>query len=101
MLHRVGFPPAGRLVHHLSTGFPLAGEFPLTGVFPPAVREATFEVQDLWRDAAEIRDGVLGSIRGSGDAEMGAKLHELTMDEQLCRASVHAQTCIADALLPE
>ena len=42
MLESIGFPSHAELIHCMSAGFPVVGEYPRTGVFPPALREATF-----------------------------------------------------------
>ena len=81
MLRRAGFPSADPLVHCLSTGFPLAGDFPETGVLPPTERSALLSVRDLWADADAIRRRVLGACRGSGDAALDSRLFEVTEDE--------------------
>ena len=81
MMVDVGFPSAAALAHHLATGFPLAGEYPVTEVFPESRRDALFAVQDLWRDRKSIRQEVLAACRPSGDDDLDAMLYEATVAE--------------------
>ena len=81
MLRAVDFPSTDALIHHLSCGFPLAGEFPATGVFPPSARTPVYDIPDLWRDVEEIRRIVIASCRGTGDDEIDEQLYNITRDE--------------------
>ena len=47
MLLSVGFPGAAELVGHMCAGFPLAGSFPVTHIFPPDHRPASCSIEDL------------------------------------------------------
>ena len=81
MLKEATFPNADDLVHYLSAGFPLAGDFPSTGVFPPKLKEASLSVADLWHMSAQIRREVISSCRSSGDDNVDIRLYEATLEE--------------------
>ena len=81
MLHSIGFPTAGDVGHYLSTGFPVTGPFPPTGIFPLRSKEAEFSVTDLWSMAADIRQRVIGACGPSGDAVLDRKLFDITTEE--------------------
>ena len=81
MLHDIGFPAADDLAHYMTAGFPLAGEFPQTGVFPEQERTANFSVADLWASAAQIRAEVIAACRGSGDLALDEELFATTCEE--------------------
>ena len=81
LLAKVGFPNADLFVHQLTTGFPLTGVFPRTDVMPQVEREATTEVQDLWRRADLIRREVTAGCSSCGDDYLDAELWRLTEAE--------------------
>ena len=74
MLESIGFPSAKELGHHLAAGFPIAGLFPRTHVFPDKERQAELRIEDLWANAADVRATVLASCSSSGDEDLDAKL---------------------------
>ena len=65
----------------MSSGFPLAGVFPVTNVFPKNTRNAVYEIEDLWRMAPQIRADIINSTRASADTDLDKKLYDTTMDE--------------------
>ena len=81
MLKEAAFPNADDIVHYLSAAFPLAGEFPSTGVFPPKLKEASLSVADLWHMSAQIRREVISSCRSSGDDNVDIRLYDATLEE--------------------
>lgn len=81
MLLSIDFPSTYELVHHLSAGFPLVGDFPKTQVFPERLRPALFEVADLWKAAHQIRATVTASCSSSGDPELDLRLFDATVAE--------------------
>ena len=81
MLEASGFPTASLLTEHMTCGFPVAGAFPRTLVFPSATREAKLSVEDLWRDRERVRGEVLASCGPSADSEVDRKLLQITRDE--------------------
>ena len=81
MLSSIDFPERRLLVHLLSTGFPVAGAYPKSGVLLPARRTAELELHDLWRLSKTIQKEVATRAGGSEDAEMDAEVYKSTMDE--------------------
>ena len=81
MLLDFKFPNANELIHYMSTGFPLAGPFPRTSIFPPVERLAVYDIPDLWASCEQIRAEVLASCRSSGDAELDDSLFAVTLKE--------------------
>ena len=78
MLREIDFPSTNDLVH-LCRGFPLAGAFPLTGIFHPAVRDAELAIEDLWKCSSSAQRTAFESCRRSGDAELDEDLNAATM----------------------
>ena len=81
LLSEVGFPGWRNLVHHMSTGFPVAGAYPATGVFPPSVRSASTSIQDLWRSCKEVQSKIMERRRGAEDGDLDAQVHAATLKE--------------------
>ena len=79
MLRAIGFPSTEALFHCLCAGFPVVGEFPRTGVFPPDDRRPERELTDLWRSSRQAVDRLLREDGGSGDPEVD----EFVLDESL------------------
>ena len=63
MLREIDFPSTNDLVH-LCRGFPLAGAFPLTGIFHPAVRDAELAIEDLWKCSSSAQRTAFESLQG-------------------------------------
>ena len=49
LLEMVDFPCRRELLHYLTAGFPVVGNFLATGISPPAKRVAELSLEDLWR----------------------------------------------------
>lgn len=81
MLVAAEMPKVNDLIHFLTTGFPLAGVLPRTGIFPEADRAAMMSVDDLYVMRDAIRADILASCRSSGDAELDVQLYEATEEE--------------------
>ena len=81
MLHSIHFPSAKELGHYLSSGFPIAGPFPPTGVFPARVKRADLNVNDLWAMATDIRATVISACQPSGDDSLDQQLIDITNEE--------------------
>ena len=81
LLETIDFPKAKDVFHYLSRGFPVAGDFPVTGIFPAGVREATMTIDDLKRAAKQNRAEVMAMTRSSGDAGLDRAVFDITMDE--------------------
>ena len=63
MLAAVDFPERHVLVKFLHSGFPIVGEYPLTGTLPPRRRDATRSLEDLWRSARARQRHLQISVR--------------------------------------
>ena len=81
MLSAVGFPSTDALIHCFSSGFPLVGAFPETGVFPAAKKKALMDIKDIWKMAPEIRKNIFPNTNGSSAAALDQQLYDVTLDE--------------------
>ena len=81
MLTAAGFPGASDLTYHFTKGFPVAGEFPVTSVFPADERIATGTIEDLLANADSIRQRIETSCRSSRDGVLDEALFKKTLDE--------------------
>ena len=71
-----------RVAHYLSTGFPMSGEFPETGLFPKQVREAAIQKEELWRTAKYAQDKVSELTKASRDSVLDQKVWAMTLEEK-------------------
>ena len=81
MLQDIGFVGTDELTFHMMSGFPVVGDYPKTGVFPPNQRPASFTQEDLWRGARRAvkeLEAVPGTL---GDAELDATVWDTTTEE--------------------
>ena len=82
MLSSVGFPNHAALIHLMSVGFPVAGSFPKTGIFPPADRVASLTIADLWKDSHKIRAAAAAKRPTStDDLDLATEVFEATLVE--------------------
>ena len=81
MLTAIEFPSAELLVHHLCAGFPVLGTYPKTGVFPPASRVATYQLEDIWRRSHQVREGISHFRGHADDKELDEAVEKITEDE--------------------
>ena len=82
MLREISFEKADDLVHFMTTGFPLVGQFPATGVLPPATRAAAQSVEDLWASAGAAQARAAAKSRASGDPQLDKELFDATILER-------------------
>ena len=66
----------------MSVGFPVAGAFPKTGIFPPSDRVASLTIADLWKDSHKIR-AVAAAQRptSTDDLDLATEVFEATLAE--------------------
>ena len=81
MLRAAGMPNIDVLIDFMVSGFPVAGSLATTGVFPSVVRDASMQIEDLYKMKSELREQVLASCRSSGDEEIDKRLHQITGEE--------------------
>ena len=81
MLRAVRFPKTDELLHYMSTGFPLSGEYPLTDIFPGNVKEASLKLDDLYVMRENVRAEVMASCRSSSCDEIDDELYEINFQK--------------------
>lgn len=81
MLATVGFPEHQKLVHLMASGFPVAGAYPATGVFPPADRRASLDLADLWKKSKTIQSKIVNRRGGSDDTALDQEVFGATLLE--------------------
>ena len=81
MLDAAGFPNAGELIHAMSSGFPLVGDVPPTGLFPDFERPASSSLSDLWGTARSAQKHMARTVGPSGDSQMDAEVSRITAEE--------------------
>ena len=69
------------LVEQLATGFDLTGGLPESQVFARKVRPAAISCSDLRRIADLSREGMIQTVKSSGDPELDEQLYSATLKE--------------------
>lgn len=69
------------LIKDLTEGFDLTGMLPESKVFSKNVRPAAISCQELRKVADLSREGMVQTVKPSGDAELDRQLYEATMKE--------------------
>ena len=69
------------LVEQLATGFDLTGGLPESQVFARKVRPAAISCNDLRRIADLSREGMIQTVKSSGDPELDEQLYSATLKE--------------------
>ena len=82
MLREASVPECDALIKHFTSGFPLLGDFHISGVMPPSQRVASRSLDDLLADSRSVRDDLARHSRGTGDAELDAELWKQTSEEK-------------------
>ena len=81
LLEHIGFPRHDELFFHFKAGFPVAGDFPVTEVFPAGSREATMTIDDLRKASKANHMEILAMTRSSGDASLDKTVFDITTEE--------------------
>ena len=81
MLRVLDFPSTDDLLHCLSAGFPLVGDFPVTGIFPAADRRALYSITELWQASSRVQRDVAAQASSSGRPDDDDELEQLTLGE--------------------
>ena len=81
MLSSIQFPVYRRLIHLLSTGFPVTGSFPPSEVLPQAVRTAVLNVTDLWKLAKNTQEKIAARLGASDDPVLDSEVYSSTLKE--------------------
>ena len=81
MLQDIGFEGTDELIFNMMSGFPVVGDFPKTGVFPPSHSPTSFTQEDFWRRARRAASELEAVPGSSGDAKLDATVWNTTTEE--------------------